>query len=331
MTTISEKYPIKKLVESLLSDSLSELEVQQTLNEIHQYFQEITQISGFSQEIKHLAAVPTAGGMALGLNHAAQCLLDYKRTVQFLKGMVAAIRDKQKEHPQETIRVFYAGCGPYAPFVSLIAPLFEVSDIQFSLLEINKDSLISAKKLINGLSLSDYVQAYYLEDAVTFKIPNPDSFHILFSETLDALLYRESYVPILWNLLPQLPKNTILIPENVCLEVSIIEQANDQNTAINEKAMGNIFDTRKTIATHDKVAELPPHFPPHSVDLNVVENPTLIIIDTIVSVYQDYKLQRGESSLTLPCQLQLGELAKEKTLNFTYYLKPQIELKCDLI
>lgn len=331
MTTISEKYPIKKLVESLLNGSLNELEVQQTLNEIHKYFQEITQISGFSQDIKHLAAVPTAGGMALGLNHAAQCLLDYKRTVQFLKGMVAAIRDKQKENPEETIRVFYAGCGPYAPFVSLIAPLFEVSDIQFSLLEINKDSLLSAKKLISGLGLSDYVQNYYLEDAVTFNIPNPDSFHILFSETLDAVLYRESYVPILWNLLPQLPKSTILLPENVCLEVSIVEQTNGQNEAMKEKAMGSIFDTRKIIAAYDKVATLPPYFPPHSLDLSVVTNPNSVIIDTIVSVYQDYKLQRGESSLTLPCQLQLGELAKGKTLNFTYYLKPQIELKCDLI
>ncbi len=331
MTTEPNKYPIKNLVESLLNNSLEEAAVQRVLNEIHQYFQEITAISGYSHEISHLAAVPTATGMALGLNHAAQCLLDYKRTVQFLHGMVAAIKDKQKENVGESIRIFYAGCGPYAPFITLIAPLFESTEIQFSLLEINKSSLLSAKKLINGLNLSGYVQDYYLADAVTFEIPNPDSFHILFSETLDALLYRESYVPILWNLLPQLSENIVLIPANVTLELSIVKRTGHPNELAEEKHLGRIFDTRKDLIPYFTKDKLPQHFPTQQFVLSNTENQESIIIDTLVSVYKQYELKRGESSLTLPCRIQLGEQAKGKTLAFTYHLKPQIELKYGLV
>ncbi|MFK7908890.1 MAG: hypothetical protein AB8B69_27425 [Chitinophagales bacterium] len=310
---------------------MEEVEVQEVLKEIHQYFQEITQISGFSHEISHLAAVPTASGMALGLNHAAQCLLDYKRTVQFLQGMVTAIRDKQKEKPGETIRIFYAGCGPYAPFITMIAPLFEPTEIQFSLLEINNSSLLSAKKLISGLNLSDYLQDSYLADAVTFKVPNPDSFHILFSETLDALLYRESYVPILWNLLPQFQKNIVLIPENVCLELSTLTTITNQNEAIEEHHIGRIFDTRENLTRYFEEDKLPPHFPSQQFILKNTSHQESIILDTLVFVYKQYGLKRGESSLTLPCQMQLGEETKGKTISFTYHLKPQIELKYEIL
>ena len=51
----------------------------------------------------------------------------------FLKAMVMAIKEKQQKHPDKTINIFYAGCGPYAPFVTLIAPLFSPKKIQFSL------------------------------------------------------------------------------------------------------------------------------------------------------------------------------------------------------
>ncbi|WP_103865052.1 hypothetical protein [Aquimarina sp. I32.4] len=127
---------IKKLAESLLENSYNQIEVEKIINQIHVHFQEITKITGFDFNIEHLAAVPTEKGKALGLNYAAQCLLDYKRTTRFLKAIVYAIRDKQKVYPNELINVFYAGCGPYAPFVTLVAYFFDPREVQFSLLEI---------------------------------------------------------------------------------------------------------------------------------------------------------------------------------------------------
>ena len=56
--------------------------------------------------------------------------------LMFLKAMVMAIKEKQQKHPDKTINIFYAGCGPYAPFVTLIAPLFSPKKIQFSLVHL---------------------------------------------------------------------------------------------------------------------------------------------------------------------------------------------------
>ncbi len=200
METIKSIPNLKNLSTLLLENSTDQNKVESVIQEIYLYFHELTEMSNYEHEIKHLAAVPTAKGMALSLKHAADCFLDYKRTVKFLQGMVEAIKAKQEKYPDEKIQIFYAGCGPFAPFVTLVAPLFEPEEIQFSLLDINEGSIGLAKKLISTLKLSSYVQDFHLADAIIFKIPSPDSFHIVFSETLDAVLNRESYVPILWNM-----------------------------------------------------------------------------------------------------------------------------------
>jgi len=212
---------IKQLSTILLENQSNLSKTQETIDEIHKHFLEITNISNIDKGFQNISAVPTASGMAISLNHAAACLIDYQRTTKFLKGMVSLIREKQQQHPNEIINIFYAGCGPYAPFVTLVAPLFDPKEIQFAVLEINAASIKLAEKLINELGLSEYINTYHTADAVTFQIPDAKKYHILFSETLDALLYRESYVPILWNMLPQLSENCAVIPNNVIIQANL--------------------------------------------------------------------------------------------------------------
>jgi DNA replication protein DnaD len=102
---------IKKITSSIMDNSLNQDESEKSLNEIHTHFQQITGITRYNMEVARLAANPTAKGKAL-VNHAALCLLDYRRTVKFLKAIVTVILYKQKEQPGELINVFYAGCGP---------------------------------------------------------------------------------------------------------------------------------------------------------------------------------------------------------------------------
>lgn len=320
---------IKQLSTLLLNDNLQFIDTKNIIDSIQEYFYEITNISPNSTEMEHLAAVPTANGVALGLSHAAQCLLDYNRTVLFLKGVVLAIKEKQKEHPNETIKIFYAGCGPYAPFITLIAPMFQENEIQFSLLEINKKSLDSAKKLISELELDAFVKDYHLADAVTFEIPNPDSFHILFSETLDSLLFRECYVPILWNLLPQLKEDIVLIPKTVCLKLSFLTQKTiSEKPELEETYAGIIFDTWNTLKENTS-KKLPELFPTKYFEPNSSHNYDGIVIDTEVNVYDSLWLLRGTSSLTLPYQMEIKNPPDFKKMAFTYYTQPTIELKCN--
>ena len=322
---------IREKVLTLLKTTTQQTEIERLINEIHSYFQELTQLTGFDNDIEHLAAVTTAKGKALGLNHAAQCLLDYKRTVKFLKAMVTAIKDKQRNHPNETIQVFYAGCGPYAPFVTLIAPLFSPKEVQFSLLEINDKSLEYAKNLIQKLELTNSITNYYTADAVTFKIPEAEKYHILFSETLDALLYRECYVPIVFNLLPQLSEEVTLIPENVLIKMSLATNSITDSKHITEE-IDTFVNVRKAISSN-KTNIIPTQLPDKEVAIKPlnIEQYNYLILDTLVHVYKDIWLTRNESSLTIPLEMGLEHPFLFNSILFTYQMEPSIELKYKLV
>jgi hypothetical protein len=320
---------IKKLTSSLLEDSISQVEAEKSLNEIHAHFQQITEITGYDLQIEHMAAIPAAKGKALGLNFAAQCLLDYKRTIKFLKAIVSAIIEKQKKQPGKLIKVFYAGCGPYAPFITLVAPFFQPDEVQFSLLEINKSSVESAKKLIDSLKLSNYIKDFYIADAVTFKAPNSNSFDILISETLDALLYRECYVPILFNLLPQFNKDIVLIPENVLINLSFLPHAKKQS-GYKEYEVGCVLNVRESVSAYSTSDLIPLELPDKkidmtSLDMNIYER---FLLDTKVHIHGDIWLYRNESSLTIPLEFILAQPFQNSSIIFTYFIEPEIELRC---
>ncbi|SOE19712.1 hypothetical protein SAMN06298216_0216 [Spirosomataceae bacterium TFI 002] len=326
MTEKSISKTIQQFTTSVIENTIDISEAERNINEIHAHFQQLTGITGFDFSIENLAAVPTAKGKALGLNYAAQCLLDFKRTVKFLRAIVAAILRCQKEQPGKTINIFYAGCGPYAPFVTLVAPLFNPDEIQFTLLEINKNSVDSAKKLIGALNLTKHVKEVFIADAVTFKVPSPKAFHILISETLDAMLFRECYVPILFNLLPQFNENVILIPENVIINLSFLPLTEGDA----ELGLGSVLDVRESIMENSNLDEIPTMLPEKVIDLKShnLNQYDRILLDTKVHVQGEIWLTRNESSLTIPLQLTLEQPFTKKTIAFTYEMEPQIELKC---
>lgn len=316
MNTTSSIETLKGMVESLIEMSTDENEkAKSKINEICLIFQEITGMDGRNVENEYIINVPTEVGVSLSLNHAASCITDYNRTHKFLKGTVEAIRDIQKSKPGKTIQFFYAGCGPLAPFITLVAPLFSPDEIQFTLLEINKKSMEVAKVLIQGLELTDYVNEYHTADAITFEIPNAASYDILFSETLDSLLHREGYVPILWNMLPQLPKDITVIPNNVQIKVNY-------NLEGNEVPFGVAFDTRQMLKDTPKTEELPEVFKTNSFSLKDAENYYSIIIDTEVEIYKDYILGREESSISLAIEVPIEKPVIHEYVDFIYRVKP---------
>lgn len=319
---------IQEFTTEIFENTIDETEAEKKINEIHTYFQQITAITGSDFVIENMAAIPTARGKALGLNFAAQCLLDYKRTSKFIKAIVSAIKEKQKQQSEKVVNIFYAGCGPYAPFITLVAPLFKPEEVQFSVLEINKKSLDTAKKLIDTLQLSKYIRTFYEADAVTFKVPNSESFDVLISETLDAMLFRECYVPILFNLLPQFKKDIVLIPENVLLEYSFIPFS-EENLVHHENQIGTILNVRESVSSSSNSDGIPVQLSDVKVDLASLkmEQYEKLILDTKVHVYDDIWLNRNESSLTIPLEMTVEQPFIDRAIIFTYYLEPEIELK----
>lgn len=328
MQEISIRPDMRTLSARLCDQQTDLIEVQKIIDEIHNWFYQASGMPAFKEGMQYNAAVPTANGMALSMNHAAQCFIDYKRTLNFVRGIVQAIHDKQQELPNEQIRIFYAGCGPYAPFLTLIAPLFNPDEIHFTLLEINPDSMKQADKLISLLELDAYVGERYVRDAIRFEVPDADSYHILISETLDALLYRESYVPIVRNLLGQFPDNTTLIPENVQIEMNLFKILNEEKEEVEEHSAGIVFDVRKALASYQKGDKLPDQFPSFDYTFAKEKEYDYLLIDTHVHIYKDYKLKRGESSLTLPFKISIDYPLDFRIMKFTYHIEPTVELKC---
>lgn len=324
METKQDVISIKDLSQKLLKLDVEDANVESIIDEINSLFQDLTGIYGKDVDLEHMACLPAKTGQALSLNHAASCLLDYKRTIKFLKGFVKAIKDKQKEKPNKTIHIFYAGCGPFAPFVTMVAPLFKKDEIKFSLLEINGKSLYTAEKLIKKLNISDYVEDFYTADAITFKVPNPEKYDILFSETLDSLLHRECYVPILWNLLPQLPKEVTVVPENVQVKLNFKVGEKETFEAV-------VFDTRKVLSENKKTTDLPDKFPPTYVSLEKADKYYSVVLDTEVKIYEDELLERSESSISLAIEIPIQKPIVHKKVEFTYHLKPQPSLQFKMI
>lgn len=317
---------IKELSTTILNNLSNFDTVKNTIDEIHKNYIEATNIAEYKEGMQHNAAVPTASGMALSLNHAAACLLDYNRTAKFLSGMVSLIREKQQEHPNETINIFYAGCGPFAPFVTLIAPLFKASEVQFTVLEINTASIKMAEELITALHITDYVTEFHNADAVTFQIPDAKKYHILFSETLDALLYRESYVPILWNMLPQLSENCAVIPNNVVVQANFtFPQKKGEDTRREQKA-AVILNVREAVTASNGKTELPETFEAVIINLESEKRYHTMIIDTNVHIHKDIWLQRNESSLSIPFEMEIAYPLDAPNVTFSYKLKPSVEL-----
>lgn len=312
---------IRDAATSLLSLDINTdtTQIEEKINVINTNFQELTGIYGKDIDLEHLACLPAKAGLALSLNHAASCMIDYKRTAKFFQSLVMAIKDKRKQDPTKTVEIFYAGCGPFAPFITMVAPLFTPEEVQFSILEINKKSLEVAEKLVKDLALEAYVKAFHMADAITFKIPEASSIDILFTETLDALLFRECYVPILWNLLPQLSKKVSVIPENVVLKLNFKD-------AQEEVDGGTIFNTREALKVYEN-ADLPERFEATDISLINATQYDSVILDTEVQIYKDVKLTRSESSLTLALEIPIEKPLTYESVAFTYHLQPQPSLQ----
>jgi len=179
--------------------------------------------------------------------------------------------------------------------------------------------------------LNDYIKEIVVADAVTFKIPRAEEYQIVISETLDALLYRECYVPIVFNLLPQFKDEVILIPENVIITSYLSSTASgDKGAEVVE--LGHVVNVREAEISNRKSAFVS-NLQEVSVDLKTIQltDYETIVLDTRVHVYDTIWLERNESALTFPLGIPLEKPTEFSSLIFTYQLEPEMELKCRFV
>ena len=161
-------------------------------------------------------------GYAIGLTWAAMCIKDIMRTKKIVDGLYQAVCDVHKTNGGKPVHILYAGTGPFATLVLPLTARFTSRELQFTLLEVNEDSYNCVIKLFNTLNLDDYIQHSEQVDATKWILPIDLEVDIFLSETMQKALKCEQQVAICMNIIPQLSREALMIPENIVLKAALI-------------------------------------------------------------------------------------------------------------
>lgn len=162
-------------------------------------------------------------GLAISPLKAALCARECFRTITFIKGLHAAIIAAHRcERP---VRVLYAGCGPFATLALPLMALLPAQSVVYTLLDIHEESLAHVRALIDGLGLSDRIDAYVAGDATTYRI-GAAAPHVIVSETMNAALRGEPQVSIARHLMAQAPQ-ALMVPASITVRACLLHLAKE--------------------------------------------------------------------------------------------------------
>src|SRR5690606_27335694 len=133
----------------------------------------------------------------------------------FMKGVYKALQTAMKTFHDTTINILYAGCGPFAPLIVPLLHFFKPEQLSVTLIDINGYSIETIKEIVAELEYEAYIADIIVADATEYKYAKSKDLHVVITETMFKALTREPQVAITRNLVPQLTKGGILIPEEV--------------------------------------------------------------------------------------------------------------------
>ncbi|MDQ5929531.1 MAG: hypothetical protein QG594_1310 [Bacteroidota bacterium] len=277
----------------------------------------------------------TKGGYALSSFHASICVDDALRTSKFIKSTYKAIQELQKKFTNQPISILYAGCGPYATLLLPLLPLFKPNELDIILLDINKSSIDSVKKIMNSPDFSSYKIQTIQADATSYQKPKNWPLHLLLTETMFKALLAEPQVLITKNLAPQLETGGILIPEEIKISFGYAFFGNIPFLSSNESINVLFFDKLKCIDEIEKkqlfsitkdldfVSKKNPennHIKSTFFELpkNFSNHPDVCLF-TEITVFDHFKLNTSESYITNPnCLLSLYTTQNANFIQFNY-------------
>jgi len=175
--------------------------------------------ASFRDENEDFAETVLSDGVALSPYDASMCMRDYLRTARFALGVRRAITKAQDAHPNEKIRVLYAGTGPLAPLAVLQIPHFAAQDVGFTLIDIHTVSTNATKRVLKTLNADDYVDEWVTDDACVWRPEDGKTFHVIVAEVMQRALAKEPQVAVTRNLVKHLAPNGIFVPHEISLSL----------------------------------------------------------------------------------------------------------------
>jgi hypothetical protein len=256
-------------------------------------------------------------GKAIATRWAALCIEDLIRTKRFVRAVkksVEAVLYKQAGLP---VTIMYVGTGPFATLILPLTQVFSPSELQLDLIEVNTKSFALLNATIESYGIEGYIRNCYCTDATRFTLENTEV-DILLVECLQHALAREPQVKIVENLVPQLKEDLILIPEEITLQLALVNTKAQEDFRMDLESTKEIdfYEIVDTLFCLNKSETL-------NNNLAFEERSNLftkeqimahnrIAIFTEMRLFQSEKLTYNESGLTLP--LNITDYAKESPI-----------------
>ncbi|MDG2047289.1 MAG: hypothetical protein P8J79_08715 [Halioglobus sp.] len=280
-------------------------------------------------------------GVAINPQAAAQCALDYERSVVFLRGIYAAINTLKLRFSDTPLEILYAGCGPFATLLLPLLGLFSPGEIKLYLMDFHQRSLDSVELLLADFGFCKYATRTIKADACSYT--HPGKLHLVIAEVMQKSLEQEPQFAVTANLAPQLCSAGVFIPQfidvsmylsNLDQEKELLGQAQDIDSDALEK---NARRYRlKTVCTliPDQAAGQMQRAKSSSDELTFELEPITVrlpkisdigrfdaVLFTRICVFGRYWLKDYESQITLPLKChELSPLAGGERYRVCYQL-----------
>ena len=275
-----------------------------------------------------LGETMTKNGLAVSPTMAIMCVDDFVRTIIFMRGLFAAIKDINSQHPERPASVLYAGCGPLATLAIPLMHVFSSEQVTFSMLDLHQESINSVNSIVKKLAKEKWLSHIEKIDASDYSINPKRPPDIIILEIMQACLEKEPQVAVSQHLIAQAPK-AILIPQEININLVMVDTNKEFSFNGNKEEQDRILiDTVLTVnkrmlqrwATKD-VRELP------STIITVPSSQTNqyhLKLFTEIITYKENILKDYDSGLTCPKIPNLNRSIKAgDQIEFSYQLGTQ--------
>jgi len=338
----TQEFQLKVIAQTLLNERTDNADLSRALD---QFARLCSEISGVNPDPSYSAWSADSflqEGVAINPNAAALCVMDYQRSVVFIRGIYAALKSLEQSEPgDQPLKVLYAGCGPFATLLLPLLTLFSPNALEIYLVDIHQESLSSVAKLLTELNLEDYNITMVQGDACHYR--HPTLLDLVIAETMQKALEQEPQVAVTENLSTQLSENGIFIPENITIELCLARLKEEQEQLKRNELLcrerSTAMSTRHAITTlidlsSQRIKQIFDHKHINSdLDCNAlalceVSIPSIAHLETYqpllftrIKVFEEHMLNDYECDLTLPSRcFDLEPLKAGQTFRASYLL-----------
>ena len=328
---------LAKICDTILDETSSHAALSEALNEWVKLCSEVTDVC---PDLSYDAWAPDSlmkQGVAINPQAAAQCALDYMRSVIFIRGVYAAINTLRVRLCNRPVEILYAGCGPYGTLIVPLLSKFSAGDVKLHLLDIHQASLTSVMHLINHFGFAGYAVETINANACDYK--HPSLLDLVVAETMQKSLEQEPQFAVTANLAAQLASDGVFIPQSIEVVLSLADLANERRclgSVPAECGHQQITHDRVELATlcnlsaetalaYVRISQANAHIEPPLLFPSIISIPdvgnNVASLFTRIRVFQQYSLGDYESQITLPLQChELSSINRGERYRVSYVL-----------